>query len=162
MEPSADEQAFKEFFVARSAAMRRTAYVMVGDWQVAEDLTQQAMVKIHATWRKRDIVTRGAYAQRILINECLSYLRKRRPEIPVTDVPDTAIHVDVSGGLEPYLRELTPRQRAVIALRLGEDLAVHDVADLLSMAPSTVKSHTARALSTIRRGLEAAIEGPRS
>ena len=76
------EREFTEFFAATAPALRRTAYVVVRDWHVAEDLTQQALAKLYVAWPRVREDTRMAYARRVVVNECLSHLRRHRPETP--------------------------------------------------------------------------------
>ena len=81
------ESEFTEFYAARRAPLRRTAYLIVRDWHTAEDLTQQSMVKLYAAWPRVRTETVDAFARRIVVNERLSHLRRRR-DIPVDRVPD--------------------------------------------------------------------------
>jgi RNA polymerase sigma-70 factor (sigma-E family) len=150
------EDEFTEFFAARAPGLRRTAYLVVHDWHLAEDLTQQALAKLYVAWSRTRADTRLAYARRIVVNECLSYLRRKRPETSTDTLPDV---VDQRGepvlDLGATLALLPPRQRAIVALRFLDDLPVAEVADLLDVAEGTVKSQTARALDTLRRHLPA-------
>lgn len=150
------EREFTEFYLARRSSLRRTAYVVVRDWDVAEDLTQQSMVKLYAAWPRVRSETVDAYARRIVVNECLSHLRRRR-EVPVADLPDNAVW-NLDGGshdLGAALDLLPPRQRAVIALRFLDDLSVVEVANALSITDGTVKSQTSKALAALRTHLPA-------
>ncbi|MEI5673050.1 MULTISPECIES: RNA polymerase sigma factor [unclassified Nocardioides] len=149
------EREFTDFFTAHAPGLRRTAYLVVRDWHLAEDLTQQAMAKLYGAWSRTQEPTRLAYARRIVVNECLSHLRRRRPETAVEAVPDRA-HAgpaDHPLDLGRALGLLPPRQRAIVALRFLDDLPVDEVAHLLDIADGTVKSQTARALDTLRRHL---------
>ena len=158
------EAEFTEFYMARRLPLRRTAYLIVRDWHTAEDLTQQSMVKLYAAWPRVRSDTADAFARRIVINECLSHLRRRR-DIPVEHLPDRdesppdASVLDVGAALDL----LPPRQRAIIALRFLDDLSVADVAHALDVADGTVKSQTAKALATLRTHLPALVlnEEPR-
>ena len=146
------EREFTEFFAASAPALRRTAYVVVRDWHVAEDLTQQAMAKLYVAWPRVREDTRMAYARRVVVNECLSHLRRHRPETPTDTVPDRAVAAPESGtDLGATLAALPPRQRAIVALRFLDDLSVTEVGRLLGIADGTVKSQTNRALETLRR-----------
>ena len=82
------EREFTEFYAASAAALRRTAYVVVRDWDVAEDLTQQASAKLYVAWPRINAETRMAYARRTVVNECLSHLRRHRPETSTETLPD--------------------------------------------------------------------------
>ena len=152
------EAEFTEFYLARRSALRRTAYVVVRDWHIAEDLTQQSMVKLYAAWPRVRAETLDAYARRTVVNECLSHLRRAR-EVPVERLPDSvdsrsdesSLNVGAALGLLP------PRQRAIIALRFLDDLSVHDVANALSITEGTVKGQTSKALTTLRMHLPALV-----
>jgi DNA-directed RNA polymerase specialized sigma24 family protein len=85
------EREFTEFYAGTSVALRRTAYVVVRDWHIAEDLTQQAFAKLYVAWPRIHAETRMAYARRTVVNECLSHLRRRRPETSVAEPPDPAV-----------------------------------------------------------------------
>jgi RNA polymerase sigma-70 factor (sigma-E family) len=148
------EQEFTEFFSAHGGALRRSAYLVVRDWHLAEDLTQQGMAKLYAAWPRVNAGTRTAYARKVVVNECLSYLRRHRPETPTGDLPDRATQVPASRlDLGEALALLPPRQRAIVALRFLDDLPVAEVGELLGIADGTVKSQTARALETLRAHL---------
>ena len=82
------EREFTEFYAGSAAALRRTAYVVVRDWHVAEDLTQQAFAKLYVAWPRVREETRMAYARRAVVNECLSHLRRHRPEPPIDELPE--------------------------------------------------------------------------
>ena len=145
------EQEFTEFFSVHGPALRRTAYLVVRDWHLAEDLTQQGMAKLYAAWPRVRASTRAAYARKVVVNECLSHLRRRRPETPTDELPDRPAHVaPITLDLGEALALLPPRQRAIVALRFLDDLPVAEVAELLGIAEGTVKSQTARALDTLR------------
>jgi RNA polymerase sigma-70 factor (sigma-E family) len=148
------EAAFTEFYLARRSALRRTAYLVVRDWHIAEDLTQQSMVKLYAAWPRVRAETVDAYARRTVVNECLSYLRRAR-EVPVEHLPDrTTTGADQHPlDLGSALDLLPPRQRAIIALRFLDDLPVTEVASALSITDGTVKSQTSKALATLRTHL---------
>jgi len=126
------EQDFSEFYVARGPALRRTASLIVRDWHLAEDLTQQAFVRLYAAWPRIRSESLEAYARKTVVNACLSHLRRRRPESPTDTVPDRE-----QIGDEPVLDVgqalgLPPRQRAIVALRFLDDLSVLEVAEVRS------------------------------
>ncbi len=47
-----DQRQFREYFAARREVVRRTAYVLCGDWHWADDLTQTAFMRLAVSWRK--------------------------------------------------------------------------------------------------------------
>jgi RNA polymerase sigma-70 factor (sigma-E family) len=148
------EREFTDFYTGSVAALRRTAYVVVRDWGLAEDLVQQAMAKLYVAWPRIRPETRMAYARRAVVNECLSQQRRHRPEVPTDAVPDRAVQVpEPPTDLDRTLVLLPARQRAIVALRFLDDLSVAEVAAVLGIAEGTVKSQTSRALDTLRRHL---------
>jgi RNA polymerase sigma-70 factor (sigma-E family) len=153
-----DEAAFVEFATSTRGQLRNTAYLLCGDWHLASDLTQEALVKVYVAWPR--IERRGGefgYAKRALINVFLDQRRKRssseRPteldaEIPADD--DVADAVTDRAALLDALRQLPPRQRACVVLRYFDDLDVAATAAALGCTAGTVKSQTARGLVALR------------
>ncbi|MEY9892310.1 DNA-directed RNA polymerase specialized sigma24 family protein [Catenulispora sp. MAP5-51] len=75
------EAEFAELVAAKGAALRRTAYLMCGDWHLAEDLVQAAFVKIHLHWRRlRRQESFDAYLRTVLFH---AYLIKEQPIQPI-------------------------------------------------------------------------------
>ena len=146
---------FAEFASAASPRLRRTAFLLCGNWHTAEDLTQTALAKVFASWprvRRQEAV--HAYTTRTLVNTFLADRRLRRNGEVLTDrLPDRP-----AGGPAPEdrivvldaLATLPPRSRAVVILRYWADLNVEQAAAVLGCSPGTVKSQTARALSRLR------------
>jgi len=153
-----DEQ-FSEFFGARAPALRRTAYVIVRDWHAAEDVTQLGFARLYVVWPRIRPETLEPYARKVVVNEALDWLRRRRrdlltdapPDLPGTAADDPPLDVGQALGLLPA------QQRAILALRFLDDLPVAEVGELLGIADGTVKSQTARALDTLRAHLPALI-----
>ena len=81
-----------EFVAARSAALLRTAYLLVGDWAHAEDLLQTALTKTYLAWRRLgEIEAVEAYARRVLVNTATSWWRRRwHGERPTEVLPERA------------------------------------------------------------------------
>lgn len=146
-----DEQ-FSEFFVAHAPALRRTAYLIVRDWHGAEDVTQLGFARLYVVWPRIRPETLEGYARKIVVNEALGWLRRRRRD-HLTDVtPDGPAQVADESPLDVgrALDLLPAQQRAIVALRFLDDLSVAEVARVLDIAEGTVKSQTSRALGTLR------------
>ncbi|GAA1950764.1 SigE family RNA polymerase sigma factor [Catenulispora subtropica] len=158
-----DDEEFARLVAARSHALRRTAYLMCGDWHQAEDLVQVSFIKLHAAWsrvRRRDDL--DAYLRRILLRACIDEKRRAwwRREQPASgalpdsvgepQAPDPADTLSHRGALVAALRALPAGQRAVLVLRFWEDQSVEETARLLGCSPGTVKSQTARGLTALR------------
>ncbi len=149
-------EGFREFVGARQRSLMYTAYLLTGDAHLAEDLLQNALVKVARHWPK--LARSGnpeAYTRKALINEHISWRRLRRSsEYPQEHPPeyghdpgDATLH---RVALQHALSRLTPRQRAVIVLRFYEDRSVMETADLLGCSAGTVKSQTHHALGRLR------------
>jgi RNA polymerase sigma-70 factor (sigma-E family) len=151
-----------EFGVWAAAArprLRRTGFLLSGDWHLAEDLAQDTLMRMYAVWER---VSRSgsldAYARRTLINQYRSTLRRPWRREHVTDtVPDRVAAVvgshDERDTLLAALAGLGASQRAIVVLRYWEDMSVNDVATLLNLSPGTVRSQASRALQTLRHRL---------
>ena len=155
---------FAEFAEAALLQLRRTGFLLCGNWHTAEDLAQTTLAKMFVSWRK--IKRRGAvhaYAKRILVNTYLDDKRLMRSGEILTDrFPERVAEppaVETRLVVLAALATLPPRARAVVVLRYWEDLSVDQVADVLGCSPSNVKSLTARALGKLRAVLGEAMTG---
>lgn len=156
--PSDREADFAAYMQARQPSLLRTAYLLTGDRHAAEDLVQTALAKLFLSWdRVRDRDALDGYVRRILLNEHRSVWRRpwRRLERSTDVVPEREPHQDAyddgsRAALWDAVRSLPPRQRAVVVLRYYEELGEREIADLLGIAPGTVKSQASRALATLR------------
>ena len=145
------DQQFTEFFAARAPGLRRTAYLIVRDWHGAEDVTQLGFARLYVVWPRIRPETLEAYARKVVVNEALGWLRRRRRDHLTDAVPDRPAPVDESPLDVGRALELLPaQQRAIVALRFLDDLPVAEVARVLDIAEGTVKSQTSRALATLR------------
>ncbi|HEU5038572.1 MAG TPA: SigE family RNA polymerase sigma factor [Nocardioides sp.] len=149
-----DEQ-FCEFVRAAWPGLYRTAYLILGDHQLAEDLVQTSLAKTYASWSKvKEPAAATAYARVVLANTAASWFRRRgwRNEQPVEDLPETGVDVDPTTRtlVVDALATLAPRQRAVVVLRYYDDLSVREVAHALGISEGTVKSQTSDALARLR------------
>ncbi|GGO69218.1 SigE family RNA polymerase sigma factor [Nocardioides deserti] len=151
-----DREGFEQFVGARRAALLRTAYLLTGDHDDAEDLVQVALVKVVPHWDR--IADRPEpYVRRVLARESVSRWRRRRwREVSTAEPPETRAAGDGTGEasdrdlLRAALAALPPRQRAVIVLRYYEDLTERQTADVLGIAVGTVKSQAREGLARLR------------
>lgn len=155
MKDPSPETEFEEFFLARGPTLRRTAYMIVRDWHLADDVTQNAMAKLYVAWSRVRRESIDAYARKAVVNEAISAARRSRRERPVPEVSDSGGVQATDNGLDVdrALGLLAPQQRAIVALRFLDDLPVAVVAQALGIAEGTVKSQTSRALTTLRTHL---------
>lgn len=153
---SADEEGFREFVVARSPALLRTAYLLVGDRGLAEDLMQSALAKAYRHWGR--VAATGspeAYVRRIMVNERRTWWRRNPgrevvgsvPERPGPDEQDAVAEHD---AVWRAVLALPPRTRAVLVLRYWEDRSEAEIAELLGCSVGTVKSQASRGLRRLQ------------
>ena len=153
---------FAEFYRQSRDDCLRTVLVSVGDRDTAQDLVDEAFARACASWRT---VSRHpapkAWVIRTALNANISRWRRRRREVSVPD-PGMVGEVPAVGGaadspVDPTvmaaLVQLPVRQREVVALRLFLDLDTNRTAEVLGIAPGTVKEHLARAVASLRDDL---------
>jgi RNA polymerase sigma-70 factor (sigma-E family) len=148
---------FDDFVVEHGPALLRSAYVLVGDRALAEDLVQEALLKAHTRWEAHGPADHPeAYVRRIVVNEFMSWRRRRSSTERIGDVPDRGVRDGAADVGERdlvwrSLRDLPRRQRAVLALRYYEAMPDAEIASMLGCAEGTVRSLAARAFETLRR-----------
>jgi RNA polymerase sigma-70 factor (sigma-E family) len=150
----ADTAEFDRFVVARSQALLRTAYLLVRDEALAEDLIQTALTKAWFAWGRIEGEPER-YVRRILVNTSASWWRRRwHRERPTADLPERAAPTarDTGGDRDLWdaVGRLPARQRAVVVLRYLEDRTEAETADLMGCSVGTVKSQCSKALAKLR------------
>jgi RNA polymerase sigma-70 factor (sigma-E family) len=152
------EESFREYVRARTPALSRAAYLLTGDFHLAEDLVQQALLRVAGRWERLTALgDPDPYVRRVLYTQHVSRWRRARlrldlrAEVPEQAVPDGSAAVELSHTVRRALRLLTPRQRAVLVLRYFEDLSEAETAAILGCAVGTVKSQTRHALTRLRQ-----------
>jgi RNA polymerase sigma-70 factor (sigma-E family) len=154
-----EDRQFPEFFTSQYGRLRRLGFLLTGDWAQAEDLAQEALVRVYWRW---SLVRRQAhpeaYARKVLVNRHRSLLRRLRLEARHAG-RERAEPLDLGPREEllvvrEAIRRLPARQRTVLVLRYHEDLPEREVARLLRIPVGTVKSLGSRAMTRLRRDLE--------
>ena len=156
------DEEFVAYYSARAAQLRSTAYLLCGDWHLAEDLTQVAFTKLYRAWpriERHDTIDQ--YARQVLLRTFLD--ERRRPWRRENPTPPEDAVLDVTAPevlgsedrevLRNALQQVPKRRRAVLILRFWADLSVEQVAETLGCTTGTVKSHTSRGLGDLRDAL---------
>lgn len=154
----ADSGRLAELYRRHAAEAIRLAYLLTGDRSQAEDLAQDAFVKLagHLV-HLRDPGAFDAYLRRTIVNSANSSFRRKRVERAYLkraaaeparpgDPPD----LDRRGELWTDLQRLPARQRSAIVLRIYEDLSEQRTAEILGCRPGTVRSLVSRGLAEMR------------
>jgi RNA polymerase sigma-70 factor (sigma-E family) len=160
--PSADALVV-ELFRAESARLVSMARWFVDDRTAAEDLVQEAFIRLAANaYRIQTPDRAAAYLRSIVINLCRDH--NRRGLVSLRHRPP-AITDEVSAEVEATQREdvrevvtavrgLPRRQRDCVVLRYYLDLSIKEVADTLGLSANSVKTHLQRGLRALERDLE--------
>ena len=152
---------FDEFLRDHLSALVRYAGVLTADTHVAQDLTQDALVRAHARWSRIGRLDRpDLYLRRMITNGYLSWRRRWavRSIQPVADAdrlnrataPDPAIRLADRDQVGALLATLSRRQRAVLVLRFYEGRSDEEIATIFGCSAGTVRSHVSRALAGLR------------
>lgn len=149
---------FELFAQEQIARLLRTAYLLTGDQQDAEDLVQDTMVKVLTRWKQvSDTRNAQAYATRMLVNHFLSGKRRRSARnIDLAaeragSVPDFADGLADGHALARTLKSLPERERTAVVLKYYLRLDNHEVALAMGTADSTARSTLSRGLQALRQ-----------
>ena len=146
-----DDEAFAEFVATRSVALLRTAYLLTGDQERADELVRESLIQAYPTWRgireprAAESKVRTAMARRLIS-------RWRRPTWAGDRAATDQSHGLQTGRLWPIVQTLSPRERAVIVLRYHEDLTVQETATVLSCSTRSAERLNVSALRALRPG----------
>jgi RNA polymerase sigma-70 factor (sigma-E family) len=156
---------FDEFVRRSSGSLLRTGYLLAGDRGHAEDLLQDALLRTARNWRTARAAPE-AYARRVLVNLTRDRWRalKRRPAEDLTACSDqgAAVADPATAWADRHVIAasiwlLPEQQRAVVVLRLWDEMSVRETAELLGISEGTVKSYTSRAVARLRELLSTSI-----
>jgi RNA polymerase sigma-70 factor (sigma-E family) len=157
------ELAVTELYSVQYKALVRLAAMLVRDTSTAEEVVQEAFIAMHDGWhRLKDADKALAYLRQAVVNRSRSVLRhrmvveKNAPK-PAPDMPSAehgAMALLERSAVIAALRDLPERQREAIVLRYYADLSEADIAAAMRISRGAVKSHTARAMASLKAALE--------
>jgi RNA polymerase sigma-70 factor (sigma-E family) len=164
----ADLASFAEIFETQRPRALRLAYAMAGDAEIAEDAVAEAFARTYRQWLKGAVRDPEQYVRRAVVNEIRSFWRRRAVrrryderartgELTTAASADRLADADV---LQRALMVLPPRVRAVVWLRVVEDMSEQQTADALGISLGSVKAYLSRGLERLRASL--ATEGDAS
>lgn len=145
---------FVRFATEWAGSLKRTAYLLTGDRELAADLTQEALLRTYLAWSRVRPGEASAYTRRAVVNLTIDHWRRRTP--PTVEVADRTDPRDSHGRVDDHdqvvrmLDSLPPQQRRVIVLRYYNDLSEADTAACLGVGVGTVKSAASRGLAALR------------
>jgi RNA polymerase sigma-70 factor (sigma-E family) len=152
-----EEIDFVEFVRQRSPALFRTAYVLTGSQDVAEDLVQEALEKACRHWRRiSDAESPEAYVRRVMVNLANDRWRRLGRARETSPVPDRADPRDAYQRVELHdeviraLQALPMGMRTVVVLHYLHDMGDQQIAAMLGISSTAVRSQLARGLAKLR------------
>ena len=157
------DRAVTALYSTHYRALVRLAALLVRDVATAEEVVQDSFVAMHGGWRRlRDNEKALSYLRQSVVNRSRSVLRHRvvvdrNAPKPSPDMPSAeqgAIALLERSAVVAALRTLPPRQREALVLRYYADLSEAQIAGAMGISRGAVKSHTARAISSLRSVLE--------
>ncbi len=160
--PTTETGRLGELYVRHADGAVRLAYLLTGDMGLAEDLAQDAFVRLAGRLvHLRDPGAFDAYLRRTIVNLVNSHFRRRKVERTYLRRAGGSVEARATAGVGERtvedrdevwtaLGRVTTRQRAALVLRFYEDLSERQVAQILGCRPGTVKSLVARGLETLR------------
>jgi RNA polymerase sigma factor (sigma-70 family) len=156
-----------ELFRAEGASLVRLARLFVDDRNAAEDLVQEAFIRLARSAHRLEDVTRApAYLRSIVLNLARDHnrrglvsLRHRSPLAHVQDaIDDEIVAREDQRQVLDALRELPHRQRICLVLRYYDELGIDDIAETIGVSRNSVKTHLQRGLAALEARLAAASE----
>lgn len=137
------DDGYASFYRAEYPHVVRTSYLIVHDRQRAEDVAQEAFIQLLTHWRKVSRYEQpGAWVRRVAIRLASRVARRelRRPSLERQSEPPLALEAQDLDLLNA-IRQLTPRQRAAVALYYFEDRPLPEVAHILECSHAAAKVH---------------------
>ncbi len=157
------DRAVTEIYGSHYRSLVRLAMLLVRDVATAEEVVQDSFVAMHGAWRRlRDNEKALSYLRQSVVNRARSVLRHRvvvdrNAPKPAPDMPSAehgALALLERSQVIDALRGLPARQREALVLRYYLDLPEAQIASTMGISKGAVKSHTARAIASLRAVLE--------
>ena len=157
-----DQEEFEQVFRSAYRAVLRTTTLVLQDRGRAEEVTQDAFLRLYERWGGAVTYEHpGAWVRRVAVRDAIRRAKRERvvPVMTLTDT-DTGAPGDRLPDIDllDAVGALPPQQRAAVALHYLEDLPVDQVAALMDIAPATVRQHLFRARSQLAERLGETLE----
>lgn len=149
------DEDFAEAVMALEQNLYRLALSMLHHPDLAEDAVAETVYKAYASRRRlREREKLKAWLFQILVNECRTVQRKRKREVPLAELPDKPDQPETPLGLWELVQRLPEGQQSVIVLYYYEGYSVREIAGLLHLKESAVRTRMHRGRETLRQWME--------
>ncbi len=142
--------AFVDLYRTRWAPMVRLARLLTAADPAAEELVQDAFLRVRTRWD--DVDNPAAYVRASVVNACRNHQRRQRLERRQTAIAPA--NDDPTFELRGAIARLPARQRSAVVLRYYEGLPETEIAELLDCSVPAVKSLLHRAVQDLRKVIE--------
>ena len=160
------EMAFADIVRRHQSAVFSIALHFLADRSAAEEVAQDVFLQLHAnlsTLKSEDHMK--FWLRKVTAHRCIDYRRRRKPEqISLDDAPEPVATAQatlsdpfLSRRLRQYVASLPEKPRLVVILRYQEDMRPEDIAEVLAIPVTTVKSYLQRSLAMLREKVNRAI-----
>jgi len=141
----------RQFFIASAQAMERSMYCIARSYLRCEADCEDALLR---AWEKRNTLREERYFRtwltRILINSCKETLRRQKRETPAADFPEAAAPQGSDPVLWEALRALDEKYRVTVILHYRDGYGIREIASILRIPESTVKTRLSRARQQLK------------
>jgi RNA polymerase sigma-70 factor (ECF subfamily) len=158
-----DQAAFEKLVLRYRTSAWNTAYRFIGDGSEAEDIIQEAFLRIWASARRyRPTALFRTYLHRILIRICLDHSAKKRPlysdQVPepgprAHSALERLANEERERAVRAALDRLPPNQRMALTLRYFEGLCYSEIAEMMEISTKAVERLLARARDNLQQEL---------
>jgi DNA-directed RNA polymerase specialized sigma24 family protein len=145
---SDDEAALQAFVISRYPGLRRSAFLMCGDWDLAAELTESTLAHLVADSRRGNVADPDAYAWAELMHVLIHQHARRREHLFVAAPDSEGADPDAVLTLDA-LHRLAPRCRAVLVLRHWDGLSIEETADVLGLTDERTEAYEAAGLGAM-------------
>jgi RNA polymerase sigma-70 factor (ECF subfamily) len=165
-----DQEAFNDIVTRYSSLMLRTASIIVGDRDIAEDVVQDALIQVwHHLPELREARALRSWLMRIVVNQCISFKRRlarstafmrqslseQETDLMAQIADDYKGRMERDWDLAEAIKNLPIKQRAALVLHYYNGMTLPEMAQSLQTSENTLKKRIQTALVTLRRTLRA-------
>jgi DNA-directed RNA polymerase specialized sigma24 family protein len=146
---SADDEALREFVASRLPHLRRSAFLMCGDWELATELARTSLARVVADARRGAVADPDLYAYADLMEVCRRRNRRREHVFVASAGADGVAAESIL--LLDALHKLAPRCRAVLVLRYWDGFGVDATGAMLDLDDDRVEAYEQAGLAALER-----------
>lgn len=158
-----DMDAFEQIVVRHQQLAWRTAYRYTGNHSDAEEIAQEVFLRIlDSAQNYRPSAKFRTYLYKVIVNLCLDYARKKRPQLAgefpadkeLTETPDSNLQIqERDQAIKQAVNSLPARQQLAVILRYYENLSYEQIADAMDISVKAAERLLARARKRLESSL---------